>query len=138
MLTKYPTSPFVTNGSDELPLFSIDFIDYQLQVYICSIIIYILDNTKVYILSCFFAFPYSMGRLVMMASSHSKNIALKKATIYSFKLQQTIEGKLQSKLHSILACPYASKHLTLRHKGNTKHIQRTLVAWRCGKSSFTR
>jgi hypothetical protein len=76
-----------------------------------------------------------MGRLVMMASSHSKNIALKKATIYSFKLQQTIEGKLQNKLHSILACPYASKHLTLRHKGNIKHIQRTLVAWRCGKSS---
>jgi hypothetical protein len=63
-----------------------------------------------------------MARLVMMVGSHSRNITVKKKTIYSFKLQQAIKGKFQGKLHLILACPYACKHLTLRHRGNTKHI----------------
>jgi hypothetical protein len=34
-----------------------------------------------------------MGRLVMMVGSHSRDITLKKQQ-YSFKLQQTIEGKI--------------------------------------------
>jgi hypothetical protein len=63
-----------------------------------------------------------MGRPVMMAGYHSRDIAFKKATIYSIKLQQAIQGKHQGKLHSILACPCAGKHLTLRHRGNTKHF----------------
>jgi hypothetical protein len=67
-----------------------------------------LGNTKINILS-FFCIFIIMGRLVVMAGSHSRDITIKR--------QQYTKFKLALKL-TLCAC----KHLTLRRRGNINHI----------------
>ncbi len=72
------------------------------------------------------AFPMAIRRLrhdvyvafpkredfIMMLASNPETYLIKKSIVSSFKLKQACD----SEFHFVLACPWASKHLSLRHR----------------------
>ncbi len=110
LLTKFQTITFITNSSDELP--GLPTMTHQLLT--VGVDKYAITFPE------FWEKYHTNPCLEFLLHSRSNRktqswcwIPLKKQSIVSsFKLQQACEDKL----HFILACPCASKHLRLRHR----------------------